>query len=174
MSISIPFTVYAKIVPERTNNKRRTYTKSMEKIANYIAIELGQYLKSNPGRFNINENQSVSVSPQFGQYNAKVTITGWDYPTSAPDNFQPASEVSVDAPQTDTQDDNYNGTPGKVVSGYEGTQYLDPQGQTLDPNLRSTMLDLKSVLESASVYLDEIYRIDYMGVTFGKGGYSFQ
>ena len=89
------------------------------------------------------------------------------------DVFQPASKVEVDAPYTSAEDDNYEGTPGKVVKGYMATQYLHPQGQTFDSQLGPLVSDLKASLEAASVYLDDIYRIDYMGVTFGETGHSF-
>lgn len=171
MRLKIPFTIYAKIVPDREHNKRRTYTKSMEKIAKYVANDINNYIKSNPDRMNINVQRSVSVTPQFAQRPARVTITGWDL--REVDNFQPASMVSYDASYTIDGDDNYDGTPGKVVKGYRATERLSAQGQTIDSNVITWMRELKSTLESISPYLNAIYRIDYMGIVFGETGYSF-
>jgi len=170
--MNIPFIVYARIIPDRNHNKRRTYTKSIEKIAKYVADDISDFIESNPTSVNINEVPSVLATPQFAQYPAKLTISGWDLQDDL-DNFQPASQIVVDAPYTSADDDNYDGTPGKVVQGYSATQYLHPQGQTLDPQILTLVADLKSNLESASIYLDDIYKIDYMGVIFGEDGYSF-
>lgn len=165
----IPFTVYAKIAPDRKYNQRRTYTNSMEKIARIVAMDIEKYITDNPDEININCQQSVSVRPQFAQYPAQLTITGWDIVDSP---IMPYSKIRVDAPYT-SPDENYDGDPGKYVEGYQGTQYLHPQGQTLDPSFVTLMSNLKTKLESASVYLSDITRIDYAGVTFGQGGHSF-
>ena len=170
--MNIPFTVYARIIPDRECNKRRTYTKSIEKIAKYVADDIADFIEANPTSININGVPSVLATPQFAQNPARLTITGWDLQEGL-ENFQPASKIKVDAPYTDAECDNYDGTPGKVVEGYAGTQYLHPQGQTVDPQLETLVADLKANLESASTYLNEIYRIDYMGFTFGETGYSF-
>jgi hypothetical protein len=171
--MNIPFTVYARILPDRNCNKRRTYTKSMEKMAQYVADDIADHIEANPtdDGISINEVPSVSVSPQFAQFPAKVTVTGWDLVDL--ENFQPATKVVVDAPFTDAECDNYDGTPGKTVEGYVATQYLHPQGQELNAQLIPLMRALKAWLEEASPYLDEIFRIDYMGVTFGETGHSF-
>lgn len=171
--MNIPFTVYARVVPDRNCNKRRTYTKSIEKIAKFVADDIADYIEGNPTSVTINENISVLATPQFAQYPAKLTITGWDLQDGLA-NFQPASQVLVDAPYTDAECDGYDGEPGKTVQGYMGTQYLHPQGQTLDPQILALVADLKSNLEAASMYLDEIMRIDYMGITFGETGHNFQ
>lgn len=170
--MNIPFTAYARIVPDREHNKRRTYTKSIEKLAKYVADDIAAYIEDNPTSISINGNPTVSATPQFAQFPARLTITGWDLQDGL-NNFQPASQIKVDAPYTSAEDDNYDGTPGKVVYGYAGTQYLHPQGQTLDPRILVLVADLKATLEAASPYLDEIFRIDYMGVTFGETGHSF-
>ena len=170
--MNIPFTVFAKIVPDRECNKRRTYTRSMEKIAKFVADDIAEYIDGNPTSININGVPSVLVTPQFAQNPARLTITGWDLQDGL-NNFQPASQVEVDAPYTDAECDGYDGTPGKVVKGYAGTQYLHPQGQTLNPQILILVADLKANLEAASPYLNEIFRIDYMGITFGETGYSF-
>lgn len=169
----IPFTVYARIIPDREYNKRRTYTRSLEKISEYVAEDIEDYTDSNPSASSIHINgaPAVSVSPQFAQFPSKVTITGWDEQDI--DNFQPASKILVDAPFTDAENDNYDGTPGKTVEGYMATQYLHPQGQTLTLQVRGLVQNLKTILESASPYLNDIYRIDYMGITFGETGHSF-
>jgi len=170
--MNIPFTVYAKIVPDRDCNKRRTYTRSIEKIAEFVAGDIADYIEGNPTSININAIPSVSATPQFAQYPSRLTITGWDLQDGL-NNFQPASQIAVDAPYTDAECDGYDGTPGKVVDGYAATQYLNPQGQTLDPQILVLVADLKANLESASPYLSDIMRIDYMGVTFGETGHSF-
>lgn len=169
--MNIPFTIYARIIPDRNDNKRRVYTNSMEKIAKFVADDIADYIESNPTSININGVPSVSFSPQFGQFPAKLTITGWDIQDH--NNFQPASQISVDAPYTSAEDDDFDGTAGKIVDVYMATQELHPQGQTLDPDVETFVADLKSNLESASPYLDEIFRIDYMGIIFGEGGHSF-
>ena len=74
----IPFTVYARIIPDQLHNQRRTHTRSLEKISGYVAADINQYIEDNSSSFAINAAAGVSVSPQFGQYSAKVTITGWD------------------------------------------------------------------------------------------------
>jgi len=170
--MNIPFVVYARIVPDRECNKRRIYTKSLEKIAKFVADDIAEYIEGNPTSMSINAVPSVSVTPQFAQFPARLTITGWDLQDGL-GNFQPASQINVDAPFTDAECDGYDGTPGKVVEGYTGTQYLNPQGQTLDPQILVLVADLKASLESASPYLDEIMRIDYMGIVFGESGHSF-
>ena len=169
--IRIPFTAYAKIVPDRQYNKRRTYTKSLEKIATFVANDIATYLEANPDSFWINEPQYVFSVPQFAKRPARLTITGWDEQDII--NFQPASEILVDAPYTNAEDDGYDGTPGKSVKGYAGTQYLHPQGQTFNSQLQPLVSNLKLALEASSSYLKEIIRIDYMGVTFGETGHSF-
>lgn len=173
--IRIPFTVYARIFPDRKYNKRRTYTKSLEKLAKYVADDIKDYIDSNPTDYgiHINEPNYVLSTPQFAQRSARLTITGWHIQDI--NNFQPASKILVDAPFTDAQSDNYGGTPGKTVEGHMGTQYLHPQGQTMSvsPDVKALMRSLKSSLESASPYLDDIFRIDYMGLTFGETGHSF-
>ena len=173
MSIKIPFTVYAKVVPDRTHNKRRTYTKSLEKITQYVADDIAEYIAANPDTIHINGVPKVSGTVQFAQFPSRVTITGWDIQNIEP--FQVGSKVKVDAPQTSAEDDDYSvgDTPGKVVSGYTGTQYLHPQGQTFDPQLLPLVQALKAALEAASPWLSDIYRIDYMGASFGKTGKSF-
>jgi hypothetical protein len=170
--MNIPFIVYARIVPDRNCNKRRTYTRSIEKIAEYVANDIAEYVEGNPTSININENVSVLATPQFAQFPARLTITGWDLQDGL-GNFQPASQVEVDAPYTDAECDGYDGEPGKVVQGYMATQYLHPQGQTLDSQILTLVADLKASLEAASPYLNEIMRIDYMGITFGETGHSF-
>lgn len=170
--MNIPFTVYARIIPDRDCNKRRTYTRSIEKIAKFVADDIAEYIDGNPTSVNINGVPSVSATPQFAQYPAKLTITGWDLQDGL-NNFQPATTISVDAPYTDASCDGYSGEPGKVVNGYAATQYLHPQGQTLNPQILILVADLKATLEAASPYLNDIMRIDYMGVTFGEGGHSF-
>jgi hypothetical protein len=170
--LKIPFTVYARIIPERTHNKRRTYTKSIEKIAKYVADDINAYADANPDTININQQLRVSSTPQFAQKSARLTITGWDiHVTGSGDdlaNLPPASQINYDAPFTSAEDDNYDGTPGKVVSGYRGTQYLSAQGQTIDPQVIIWMQNLKSLLESLNPYLDDIYRIEYNGIAFGE------
>ena len=170
--MNVPFTVYARIIPDRDHNKRRTYTKSLEKIAQYVADDIADYIEDNPTSVCINGVPSVSATPQFAQQRARLTITGWDLQDGL-NNFQPASRVVVDAPFTNADDDNYEGEPGKTIEGHSGTQYLHPQGQTFNSQLQPLVADLKASLEAASPYLDEIYRIDYMGVTFGETGHSF-
>lgn len=170
--MNIPFIAYARIIPDRTHNKRRTYTKSIEKIAKYVADDIADYIDANPTSVSINGVPSVLATPQFGQYPAKLTISGWDLQDGL-ENFQPASQITVDAPYTNADDDNYDGTPGQVVQGYSATRYLHPQGQTLDPQMLLLVADLKLSLESASLYLDDIYKIDYLGIVFGEGGHTF-
>ena len=170
--IKVPFTAYARIVPDREYNKRRTYTKALEKIAAYVATDIQTYIDANPDTIWINENAKVLSTVQFAQFPSRLTVVGWHIRSSVV-NFQPASKITVDAPYTTAGDDNYSGIPGKTVSGYAATQYLHPQGQTLDASTVTGMKALKSALEAASPYLDEIYRIDYQGITFGKGGFSF-
>jgi hypothetical protein len=169
--IHIPFTAYARIIPDREHNKRRTYTRSLEKIATFVADDIAAYLEANPGAFWVNDPKYVFSTPQFAQKPARLTITGWDEQDMI--NFQPASQVLVDAPYTSAEDDAYDGVPGKTVEGYMGTQYLHPQGQTFNSQLQPLVSALKSALEDSSVYLTEIMRIDYMGVTFGETGHSF-
>lgn len=169
--LKIPFTVYAKIVPDRLHNARRTYTKSLEKISKYVAEDINNYAIANPNVLTINENIRVSSTVQFAQYPSRVTITGWHFLNET--NFQPASKVSVDAPFTSAEDDNYDGIPGKVVEGYAGTQYLGPQDQTLDPRTVAGMRALKAALEAASPYLNDIFKIEYQGIAFGQSGTGF-
>lgn len=171
--IHIPFTAYARIVPDRQHNKRRTYTKSIEKIAEFVAGDIIDYVDANPSAASVTINgvPRVLTTPQFAQFPARVTIVGWD--SQNIDNFQPASRVTIDAPFTSAEDDNYEGIPGKTVEGYMATQYLHPQGQILTNQIKGLVQNLKVILETASFYLDDIYRIDYMGVTFGETGHSF-
>lgn len=160
--ISIPYTVYAEIFP--VGVKRVEQIRSLESISKKITTDL------NDNDFVITES-NVSATPQFAQYPARVTIIGFDNVNI--DNFQPADPITVDAPYTSPDDNFISGNGGKTVSGYMGTSFLHP-GQGLDPKVRVRMLNLKSALEAASSLLDHIYRIDYMGIVFGKGGYSFQ
>jgi len=169
--IKVPFTAFAKIIPDREYNKRRTYTKSLEKIAAYVASDINDYIIANPNTLWINENVKVLSTVQFAQFPSRLTIVGWHIRNVV--NFQPASKIAVDAPYTTAGDDNYAGTPGKTVEGYAGTQYLNPQGQTLDASTVTGMRALKTALEAASAYLDQIYRIDYQGISFGQTGFSF-
>jgi hypothetical protein len=170
--IGIPFTAYVKVIPDRTYNHRRTFTRSLEKLAEFVARDITLYLESNPSRFHINETKYVLSTPQFAQYPSRLTITGWDNPTTAPS--QPATQVTVDAPYTTAGDDNYDGEPGRTVSGYMGTQYLHPQGQTWDSDLLTAVAAFKADLESASPIISgNVLRIDYMGATFGETGHTF-
>lgn len=169
--LTVPFTVYANVVPERGYGDRRTYTHAIEKIADYIKNDIEDYLDANPThKFTISDNRPLVV-PQFAQFSSRVTIEGFD--TIDEPTFQPATKVAVDAPSTDPVADNYEGEPGKVIEGYMGTKWLHPHSQQLDPRVSSYMQILKQRLEAASSYLDDIVRIDYMNISFGQGGHSF-
>lgn len=165
--ISVPYTVYARVVPDRAYGKREEYINDLEKISRYIKDDL-----DDAGGFVLTESP-IAITPQFGNYTARVTIVGFDNINEV--NFQPATVVTREAPGV-TPSDNYHSpdVANKVVSGYMGTQILDPQGQSLDPRVRTYMLNLKSSLESSSSWLNGIFRLDYMDVIFGQGGYSFQ
>ena len=173
MSISIPFVVYAEIVPDRVQAKRRVFTRSLEKIAERVKDDILDYIDANPTNSDIVLVESeISATPQIGQNPSRLTIVGFHNVDL--DSFQPAGQITVDAPTTSAQFDDYDGTPGRTVNGYIGTQYVH-HDQTINPDVRVNMLDLKSVLEAASpIYLNKIFKIDYMGVVFGKGGLSFQ
>jgi hypothetical protein len=133
----------------------------MNKISKMIKLDL-----ESAGGFVIAESQ-IATTPQFANKPARVTIVGFDNINE--DRFQVGSPVTKDAPSVSPDDDYFN----PPVSGYVGTQTLDPQGQTVDARVRTHMLALKSALESASPLLNEIYRIDYMGFRFGVGHFGF-
>ena len=167
--ISVPYVVYARILPERARGRRLEYVRDMEKIAVQTKMDLDDV-----GGFVLAESQ-IASTPQFGNFPARLTIVGFD--NIPEENFQPATKRTVDAPGTEPASTGVLYTPPqnrRSKDGYEGTQILHPQGQQLDPRTRAYMLALKTDLESASPWLAEIYRIDYMGVIFGQGGYSCQ
>lgn len=173
MPISIPFTVYAEIVPDRVQAKRRVFTHSLEKIADQVKADILDYIEANPTNADITLAESqLASTPQIGQNPSRLTIVGFHNVDLV--NFQSASQITVDAPSTSAKFDDYDGNPGKTVTGYAATQYLH-RNQTVNPDVRVNMLDLKSILEAASPdHLGSIFRIDYMGIVFGKGGFSFQ
>jgi len=167
--ISVPYVVYARIDPDRARGRRLEYVRDMEKIVTQIKMDL-----DDAGGFVLAESQ-IASTPQFGNFPARVTIVGFD--NIPEDNFQPATKITKDAPGTDPASADVLYVPPqnrKVKSGYEGTMTLHPQGQQLDPKTRAYMLALKTNLESASPWLGDIRRIDYMGIIFGERGYSFQ
>lgn len=167
--ISVHYAAYARIDPYRIYGDRFVGVSSMRRISSRVTQDLQD------AGLVITESNIATV-PQFGRKSANLTIIGIDNVDSP--NFQPASAVKVDAPFTSTSD-NYRGIPGKVVSGYHGTQEKNPKGQDIDSRTRSFMRDLKNELESASPdYLkpdgnSAIYKIYYMGIFFGENGYSF-
>jgi len=171
---SMPFVAYARIVPDWGFGKRQEYVDSMNKIAKRVTDDIRTFVESNPTNDPIIITESnAAATPQFGQFCSRLTIVGFH--NIEEDNFQPATKVRVDAPQTDASWPTSDGdVPGKHVSDYTGTMKLHPDGQQVDPLTRTNMLALKADLEAASPYLTEIYRIDYMGVIFGTGYYSFQ
>jgi len=164
--ISVPYTVYARVVPHRGIGKRDEYINDLNKIATFVKTNL-----DDAGTFVLAESQ-IAVTPQIGQYPARLTIVGFDNIDEDP--FQPATTTLVDAPSVDPDNNYQTIVANQVVAGYSATQIMAAQGQSLDPRVRSYMLALKSALEAASTWLDGIYRLDYMGVIFGQRGYSFQ
>jgi len=168
----IPFTAYVAITPTTPYSNRWARIRSIEKIAKVVTDDL------RGAGFDI-VRSNVAFAPKFGEQPDKLTIIGLDKVGQGEWISEVASAVCVDAPYT-SRHANYAGEAGKIVCGYLGTKKLHPGGQTLDPRFVAMAMDLKEALESACpTYLmpggvSAIYRLDYMNVIFGAGGYSFQ
>ena len=160
---------------DTNRGSRAQYLAAITAATKSIAQDIETYLENNPGEFYINNQQSILFTPTFGEKLARFTVVGFhevDIPT-----IQQASEITVDAPYTDPAQD-YDGEPGKYVSGYIGSQNLF-KNQNIDPRIVTEMRNLKASLEASSPWFKDdsnnslIYRIDYYGIVFGCGGHSF-
>lgn len=172
----IPFTVRAKIVPERGLGKRMEIQRSRERIAALIYTNLlssftsgniatpggnatwsyGNDVSSFANTVNI-----VAVKPQFGNQPDMVTITGFYNPTGSPDTVPPYPTVTRILANT-RMTGGASGAPGWSDS-YKPTAANSAQVKALKLALETAIVDA----------VVTIITIEYNGVKYGQNGYHF-
>jgi hypothetical protein len=171
--------VWVKVNPLRTHNKRTTLIRSLESLARKTRNQLvTDTVKTAGVSINGFDNgmqgprlhTGVAFTMQYAQHSARLTITG-TYKTT--DTFRATSNRDVDAQWTDRVDDNYDGEPGKWVSGPYGA-WNPLEYQTVSSEILAEVSAFKGIIETASpdIIDGNITRIEYAGFFFGQGGFS--
>lgn len=158
------FIVHFRVLPkaELTNGKRREYTLALEKISARLTTAMRGL------GFTIAESRALEV-PQFGQRTAAVTMIGFVQTADATDTTCRQNEPTLSLRTVDSNGGARTGLGGNVQ-----------HGQTPSANLLTAVTEFKSIVDAmlATDFVAEgvqvsIYKLDYMGVTFGYGGIHF-
>lgn len=173
MANMVPFTAYAKIVPERGDGKRWELRRSRERIAYLVHNDLVNNLTvgniAHPGGdgvWGLAEDASslsldintVAVKPQMGQDPDLVTIVGFYDGDAAK---VPYSEISV-IHAGETRTGPLAGAPGWRAD-------LGPSANSV-VEVKALKTALTAAITSVSI---EIVRIEIAGVIYGRGGFHF-
>jgi hypothetical protein len=150
----VPFTAFAKVVPSHKQGKRGVYVRDLQKIASFIETDLAAtelFTLANP----------VAFTPQIGQNPARVTIYGF---------IDIDRRISPNAPPTSFPHVIHSGTdPGEGTAVYAGpTGGSTSWGQDVKTRIDEEVFWLKSNLEAASEWLNDIFYIEYNGVKYGS------
>lgn len=158
------FIVYFRVLPKAglASGKRREYTLALEKLAARLEtsmIGLG---------YTIAESRALD-KPQFGQSTASVVMVGFvtNENSSSTDFRQNGPTLSLRT--VDSNGGSRTGIGGNVQ-----------HGQVPSANLLTAVQEFKTAVDAmlASDYVANgvsasVYRLDYMGVTFGDRGIHF-
>lgn len=150
----VPFTVFARIVPDPGLGKRFEFVRSQEEIGNRIEDALETISPAPSTSFEF--AKPTKTTPAFANTPARVTING---------NIQVASGSIPKAP---------SGTHAVVSSSKILTGPGSGHAANIVPSteLDTILISLKTTLEASTSLLD-IFRIDLAGIIYGKGGRSF-
>lgn len=158
------FIVYFRVLPKAAlaNGKRREYTLALEKLAARLEtamIGLG---------YTVAESRALD-KPQFGQFTSSVVMVGFvtNENTSSIDYRQNSPTLSLRT--VDHNEGSRTGIGGNVQ-----------HGQIPSANLLTAVQEFKAAVDAmlatdfvANGISASIYRLDYMGVTFGDRGIHF-
>ncbi len=160
----MPFTAYGRLVPTIRENRRDELIGAMRTLSRKIEDDLqtaGMTDYSSTAHATINVAAPIATTPQFGNFTARATITGF-FKTSNP-NVMPTTDKTVITQET-------AGNPTGTMTGPSNSSILADGDTTTVADTAATAI--KDALEAASTEL-EIYRLDYNGVIYGEGGRTF-
>lgn len=164
--IFVPFVARVRVVPNLGTGKRTTYFRNLEK----IALRTEQDLLD--AGFNI--ATPVAFTPQFGDYEAHLTIVGfYEYSRISDGRFNQAPTTDIEVIHSGTDVDEKT----SKVSVNRGGSLSEAQDTTSTVN--SEVVALRSLLAASTTQFVEtdVIHIEYNGVKYGLkkiGGRSFQ
>ena len=147
----IPFTAYIRVVP-KDSNRRSEVIRDLQKIASRIEDDLNDANDNSIFDF----AKPIAETPQFGNYPARITIHGH-------------MAVRSNVPKQPLEDQ-------VIVSDNQFTSGHSSLGSSRRipvTELNFIVSQLKNFLLNSSTYINEIIRINVMGVTYGIGGFHF-
>jgi hypothetical protein len=151
-SKQVPFRVYAEIYPDpEVSGNRWETVREWNAWAEDVQEDLVDA--------GINIALPVAFTPQFAAAPARVTLHGF-YDIGQTDNIgkPTTSDVNVDS-------------PGGIKTGNKGGSLS--RGQVPTAFTQSEVADLKSTIEGLITAAVTIFKIDYNGTIYGRGGFSF-
>jgi hypothetical protein len=169
--VFIPFVARVRVVPDLATGKRWSYFRNLEKIALRTENDLVA------AGFNI--ATPVAFTPQFGDFEAHLTIVGFvekqrisANPTTDPDRLNAAPTTNIDEIHSGTDPDEKTA----VINGNKGGSLS--AGQDPTSVVEAEIVELRALLAASTNQFDEhhVIHIEYNGVKYGLkkiGGRSF-
>ena len=156
-----PFTAYAEIYPDPANGKR---SELVNQLSNKWAAIIQEDLDDVES---LTIAKPIAFTPQFAQAPPRVTIHGMYDLTDGSGGTLPFADENGKPNTSDVTVESSN----QFKTGNRGGSLS--RGQTPTDTVNQAVAELKEIIEGSVDLPIRIFKIEFAGIHYGRGGYTF-